>query len=395
MEIPKPVNPQAFIAQELVQYPDLSRRLNEVINRERAFATFKRVADTYAPTLTVRYTRAPVVEALLSEAKTQGVCGENVAFHRNYLSSGNMALSFGAAERKPIWSMAHLDIISFLTGERRNGRYPLTPYCEARQTTGVRPAMALAFAPGTSRLEMIAQGQLHSTEAGHFFETDVADLPPATRVVYTNEATLDQASGMIYGNVDDAFGCTALILAAQALAHYQIEALMILTDEEEGVVGVGNPAFSRGSARLLNRIAPEQLPDLITITDLHEEVRDLAQGTLDNSRFGQGGLFAGFASGARGGVTPPQLLAFQRELARYLATQGIALQENAGYVSRSDCISAMMATPNVALIGFPGAYSHFIDIPRAHVDDLVHLAKTMVTYILIAQSQAWREQYLL
>jgi hypothetical protein len=93
-------------------------------------------------------------------------------------------------------------------------------------------------------------------------------------------------------------------------------------------------------------------------------------------------------------VTPPQLLAFQRELARFLAGRGILLREHTGYVSRSDCVSAMLATPNVALIGYPGAYSHFADTPRAHIDDLVHLARVIAVYLLVAQSPEWRERYL-
>jgi hypothetical protein len=383
-----------LLGQTLAPYPDLFERMDHIINRERTFALFKQLADTYAPSLTVRYTRAPLVAQWLKEAGQQGLAGSNLTVAPNYLSTGNVALSFGSAPGKPVWAMAHLDIISFLTGERSQGRYALTPFCEARQTEGVRPALALAFSAETGGLEPVASGQLHSTDKGHFFETEVADLPPASRVVYASQATWDQASGMIYGTVDDAAGGTALILAATVLSHYPVEALIVLTDEEEGVVGVGNRAFSRGSTRLLNRIAPDHLPDLITISDLHEEVKALAQGNLDQARFGQGSLFAGFASGTRGGVTPPQLLAFQRELAHYLAQHGIKLQENSGYVSRSDCVSAMLATPNVALIGYPGAYSHFIDTPRCHVDDLVDLAKVIVTYILVAQDRSWRSQLL-
>ncbi|MEM7343790.1 MAG: hypothetical protein AAF485_06075 [Chloroflexota bacterium] len=388
------MNQQQIIVDTLSAYPGLFNRLGEVMTKDRAFDTFKQIADTYAPTLTVRYTRTPVVKRLLETAQTEGFCGHNITIHGNYFSTGNAALSFGSANRKPVWSMAHLDNISFLTGGWQDGRYPLTPYCEARQTEGVRPALALAYNNISGTMESIAKGQLRSTESGHFFETDVADLPPATRVVYETVAELDEATGMVYGTVDDAFGCAALVLAAQVLAHYDVEALMVLTDEEEGVVGVGNNAFSRGSARLINRIQSEHLPDLITITDLHEEVQDLASGQLDNARFGQGSLFSAFSSGAKGGVTPPQLLSFQRELAQYLVTQEIKLQENAGYVSRSDCVSAMMVTPNVSLIGFPGAYSHFIDTPRAHIDDLVDLAKVLTIYILMAQSSAWRHQYL-
>lgn len=386
-----------LISQALSPYPDLFNQLDQIVTPERAFAVFKLIADTYAPTLTVRYTRGPVIKALLAETKAQGWSGQNMAFQRNYLNSGNVALEFGVQARKPVWAMAHLDIISFLTGRREGSRYHVTPFCEPRQSNGVRDALALAYTPETGGLVKVAQGRLISEDNGkrNFFETDVADLPPATRVVYASRAEWDRITGMIYGTVDDAFGCAALVLAAMVLSHYPVEALLVLTDEEEGVVSSGNRAFSRGSARLLNRISPELTPDLITITDLHEDVADLFAGRFNADRFGQGALFAAFASQAKGGVTPPQLLAFQRGLAAYLGQYQISLQENAGYVSRSDCVSAMMATPNVALIGYPGAYSHFADTPRAHIADLVNLAKVMAVYILVAQNLTWREQYLL
>lgn len=391
------MNEQGFIEEELDRYTGLFDRLDKIITPERAFAFFKRIADTYAPTLTVRYTRGPVIERLVQEARSQDLCDANLTFHRNYLATGNVTLELGSKRRKPVWSMAHLDIISFLTGEREGRRYRVTPYCVTRLPERARrEALGLAFAPDTGAMEEIAQGWLLTEDGGRtlYFETDAADLPPATRVVYASEAEWDQESGMVYGTIDDAFGCTALVLSALVLSHYPAEALVVLTDEEEGVVGIGNRAFARGSTRLLSRVTPEMLPDLITITDLHEEVTDLAAGNLATERFGQGALFAGFASNAKGVVTPPQLLTFQRELVRYLTTHGIRLGENTGYVSRSDDVSAVLATPNVALIGYPGAYSHFADTPRAHLDDLVHLAQTLAVYLLLAQSSRWRERYL-
>ena len=224
----------------------------------------------------------------------------------------------------------------------------------------------------------------------HTFETDVPNLPPATRVVYQSSAEWEQESGLVTGNIDDAFGCAALVLAAVVLSHWDVQSLFVLTDEEEGVVVPGPPAFSRGASRLLNRMSPNDFPNLITISDHHEEVAELSAGTLDLSRFGQGALFGAFASGTKGGVTPPRLLAHQRALSQYLAYHKIHLNENPGYISRSDCVSAMMATPNVSLIGYPGAYSHFIDTPRAHIDDLVNLAKSLVVIHLLAQDPAWQ-----
>ena len=71
------------------------------------------------------------------------------------------------------------------------------------------------------------------------------------------------------------------------------------------------------------------------------------------------------------------------------------MSENQSYVSRSDCVSAMMATQNVVLMGFPGAYSHFDKTPRAHIDDLVSLSKSLAVLIATAQSSDWRKYYLI
>lgn len=82
--------------------------------------------------LTVSYTRANVLRETVDAARTDGICGANFTLDTNYLATGNVALLIGQKQRKPIWSMAHLDNISFLTGTYKNGCYPLTPFCEAR-----------------------------------------------------------------------------------------------------------------------------------------------------------------------------------------------------------------------------------------------------------------------
>lgn len=363
--------------------------LHEVITRQRVFALFQQIADTYAPTLTARHTRGPVIQQWLGEMQQANLCSQDIQLDLNFRRTGNVVLSLGQAAAKPAWAMAHLDMISFLTGPYGDGRYPLTPYCEARQKSGRRAALALDFAHNPAG-DVVADGWLCSTQQGHFFETGNAHLPPATRVVYASQARWDQTSGMIYGTIDNAAGCASLLMAAVALSHFEAEALIVLSDEEEGVVAVGPQAFSRGSARLLQRTPPAELPDLISITDQHEDVAEIFDGQLDLSRFGQGANFAAFASATKGGVTPPRLLAFQRELSAYLAQRSVSLRENPGYVSRSDCVSAVMATPNVALLGFPAAYTHFIDTPRCHIDDLVNLAKALAVYILVAQDAEWR-----
>jgi hypothetical protein len=338
----------------------------------------------------------------LQEAQQEGVSGASLTFHRNYLSSGNVALEVGSQRRKPVWAMAHLDIISFLTGEYKDGRYVVTPFCAIRNAPGSREALALSFDGGNGVMREAARGQLVLENADArtlFFETEKDDLPPGTRVVYASQAEWEKSSGIVYGCVDNAAACAALILAVMALSHYQVEALLLLTDEEEGPVTLGNQAFSRGSARLLHRIAPDLLPDLITVSDIHEDIVDLADGRLNVERFeqqaGEGALYGSHSYYAAGGVTPPSLMQFQHELGAYLRPEGIHLRSNTGFISRSDCVSAMMATPNIALLGFPGAFSHFADTPRAHIADIVDLAKVLVIYLLLAQSASWRQRYLL
>jgi len=375
----------------LASHPDLFTRLHQAITAERAFYVYQRIADTYAPSGTVPYTRGPVVQALLAEAGHRS----RLAVHRNYRRSGNIAIELGSAAQKPVWLMAHADICSYLTRQHDGAGYQVTPFCEPRKGEGSRAALALAYDEASDAMIEVARGELGMSRDGQMrFETAAAALPPFTRVCYVGQSSWDRASGFITGYVDDGIGSAALVLAAQALAETGANALLVLTDEEEGVVAPGNQAFSRGSARLFARTPPEQLPDLVIVSDLHEEVDAVSRGDLAAIPFGQGALFCGAASGAKGGVTQPRLLAFQRDLALELARHGIALHENPGYVSRSDCVSAMAATPNVALIGVPGAYSHFADTPRAHIADVVNLAKALAVYTLVAQDAAWREKTL-
>jgi hypothetical protein len=50
----------------LKRYPDLFSRLHETITEQVTFEVFQRIADTYAPSGTVSYTRGAVVGSLLA-----------------------------------------------------------------------------------------------------------------------------------------------------------------------------------------------------------------------------------------------------------------------------------------------------------------------------------------
>jgi Peptidase family M20/M25/M40 len=382
-----------MIAETVARYPGFFERLSTIITPQRTFATFKAISDVRAPTLMARHTRGRAIARMIGDAQRAGACAPRLSYSGNLHGSGAAALSLGTAVRKPIWCFAHIDNISFLTGALGPQGYALTPFCEAKQSDGRRAAQALDYSAETHSLKTVARGWLVTHNGTHVFATDARDLPPATRVVYASEAEWDRASGMVHGCIDDAAGAAALMLAALALSVYDIDALFVLTDEEEGPVAPGPQAFARCSARLFHRAPRESLPELVTVTDTHDVGVD-ASGALRNERFGTGACFAAFGSHARGAVTPPPLLAFQRALARELAGHGVTLVENTSYVGRSDDASAILATPNVALIGCPGAYAHFAQRPRLHIADLVNLAKTLAVTCLVAQDAAWRERVL-
>jgi len=388
-----------MIGEALKSYAQLYKHMESLITPEAAFVVFQKLADTYSPTLSARYTRGEVVRSILEESKSEDILGDNLDLDLNYRMTGNVCITLGERSRKPIWAFAHLDNISYLTGPRSNGVYPLTAFHEPRITPGERNGVALLYDERSKTLVSAAHGMIVTGENSNnsVFKTDTTDLPPATRVVFQTEAEWDKSTGMLYGSVDDAFGCAALVMCAIALSSFDVDALIVLTDEEEGVVGVGNTAFARGSQRLISRTKPNELPAIMSVTDLHERKPSIDDNgeVIAVPGCGDGALFAGFASGTRGGVTPPHVLSAIREVSGLLNEKGIPMSENQSYVSRSDCVSAMMATQNVVLMGFPGAYSHFDKIPRAHIDDLVSLSKSLAVLIATAQSSDWRKHYLI
>ena len=369
--------------------------LEEMVTPESYFELFKQLSDNYSPTLTVSRVQGPLVEALVKE-KTGS--GSPIRVTHNLRGSGSIGIVLGK-EPAPVWLSGHADICSYLTGmwdgapSRDGGRYPLTPFCMHRAGPGRRAAVALNAAGNVALLEHVAAGEMVTDEQGLvFFETDVADLPLWTRVVHHLPASWIPESDEIHGFIDNQGTCAALLLAAHVLSRFEVNALLLLNDEEEGPVDKGNQGFSRALGRLLNRTAHDEFPELVIVSDVHQQESRRDAGR--EMQFGMGALFSGASSGARGAVVPPQLLAFTRELATELATRGIKLAENDGYVSRSDDVSALQYTQNIALIGFPGLYAHFDKTPTARCSDLVNLTKTLVVYALVAQEPAWRKAYL-
>lgn len=373
----------------LQRYPDLLETLDRLVTGDAFFGIFQQLSDNYSPTLTVSRVQGPLVERIVAEGFGDRA---RINVDRNARRSGSIAVKVGGG-RAALWLSAHSDICSYLTGPWDGGGYPLTPFCMHRASPGRRAAVALAEPRREGRLERLVEGDMVTLESGAVrFECPEDGLPLSTRVVHHLPASWDRASDRLTGFLDNQAGSTAMLLAAQVLSRYDADALLLLNDEEEGPVDMGNQGFSRAANRLLHRTPADELPDYVVVTDGHSQEAALKRG--DSSGFGTGASFAGLSSTARGAVTPPHILAFTRDLGRWLEPHGINLRETTGYVGRSDDISAMQFTPNVSLIGYPNAYSHFEKAPLSHMNDLVHLTKTLVVIALIAQDEDWRRGYL-
>ena len=373
----------------LVQYPGIMETLDRIVTGEAYFRIFQQLSDNYSPTLTVGRVQGPLVEQILADGVGNPA---RIVVDSNTRRSGTISVKVGA--RAPaLWLSAHADICSYLTGSWDGTGYPLTPFCSHRATSGARAAMALAAPRGAGPLERLAEGRMISRENGTVrFECARDDLPLHTRVVHHLAAAWDRESGHVTGFLDNEAGSAALLLAAQVLSQFDASALLLLNDEEEGPVDKGNQGFSRAANRLLHRTPLDEHPNYAIVIDGHGQEQLLKQNAA--TTFGKGASFTGLSSNARGAVTPPQLLAFVRELAGWLRPQGIDLVEHAGYVGRSDDISMMQFTPNVSIIGYPSAYSHFEQPPVAYISDLVNLTKTLVLLTLIAQDDDWQRDYL-
>lgn len=373
----------------LDQYAGIMDMLDRIVTGEAYFRIFQQLSDNYSPTLTVSRVQGALVEQILLDGAGNS---ERITLDRNARRSGTITVKVGA--RQPaLWLSAHADICSYLTGAWDGAGYPLTPFCSHRATAGARSAMALGAPRGLGPLERLAEGQMISYEDGTVrFECARDDLPLHTRVVHHLAAAWDRDSGRVTGFLDNEAGSAALLLAAQVLSHFDVAALLLLNDEEEGPVDKGNQGFSRAANRLLHRTPIGEHPNYAIVIDGHSQEQPLKHNTA--TAFGKGASFTGLSSNSRGAVTPPQLLAFTRDLASWLRPHGIDLIEHPGYVGRSDDISMMQFTPNISIIGYPGAYSHFEQRPMSYMSDLVNLTKTLVLMALIAQDEGWQQAYL-
>ena len=384
----------------LASLPEFRDRLDSIITEIRAFDVFRRIADTYAPTLTVSRTRAPVLKRILDDAMQEGLYADEIDFTPSCQGTGVAVARLGSEPRSPVWSVAHLDNISFLTGPGHNGVYPLTPFCQSRLTPGERPAVALDLADPDQPARIVASGHIATAERSpgslepeHRFVTDCADLPLATRVCFASTAEWDRTTGMVYGCIDNAACASAQLLAALVVRPYRPNVNILWTDEEEGVVDMGPPTFARAASRLVLRTPLDQMPELVFVSDI-QDLDFAADVDVDNPAcFGRGAAMEAFTSRTRGTATPPLLLGGMRKLFAEMETIDVRVLEQGRYLNRNDDVAMTMATPNIVHLCCPGAFTHFQGRPRVHVADIVHLAKALACLWMVTHSDDWRANF--
>src|SRR2546426_3718900 len=215
----------------------------------------------------------------MREIPKESGAGNDMVFHDNLWQTGSVALELGGQPAKPFWLLAPLDIPSYALHVDVGGGYRLFPLCYHMSRSGRHAAVALAAASGSVGTQVIAKGEIVTEDDGAevFFETSVTSLPKGTRIVYHYPTQIDWNRHIVYGNIDNAFGATALLLAAAAIAPYRPDALFAFPDEEEGQTGGGNQAFCKGSGPLFHPGPHECFPTAGRLCGGRES-KDMADG---------------------------------------------------------------------------------------------------------------------
>jgi len=360
----------------------LRSRVDRCVTSDRVRRYLSALVDTPAPSTAAGAMRVPVLNRLLAEdgAFDTG----RLRLDPDFGGVGSPVIfTGGAGIEKPFWAFAHLDTISYLVQPDPGGGVPLVPYCVHLMHDGECPANAYRYDLESNRYRVVAEGRIESSAGSPVFRAMTPDvqLRPGDRIAPHSHFHDLGEGGLFTGLMDNAGGVAALAVAAPVLAEAGVEAMLAFPDEEEGPVGAGNQTMCRGSSRIVALLPP---PKLAIVADVQQGGGDPdadTRGGVENStRLGEGAVLSEFSSLARGAVTPFGLYGLARHMADVIADFGVRVQEsNNAYSSRSDDVSVMLKTPNVLLLGYPGFNRHFDrGLPRAHLDDVMNLAKTVV-----------------
>lgn len=365
---------------------NLFEKLHSEITNETLYKYLKPIADEHSPYQTASWTRAKVIEKLLND--DQLLEKPDFKFIRNFQNTGNSVILIGKDDfSKKIWLLAHLDQITYLIEEEINGNYSLLPICYHLMEPGERPAVAISYNFDKNNYEVIDRGKIlsNNNSAPIYIPGGNTKLHHGMRICYDSQLVWNKQSGEVFGSLDDAAGAACLVLAAKFLANYDIELLVGLTDEEEGVAGIGNQTIGLGGSRLFRYF---DQPDLFIASDIHEAADMYGGGGPTNMAPGDGASFAEKSAKGFGAVTPPHLYELMLRFSEELAKEKVYLKENiGGYVSRSEDINAMYRLPNIAMIGFLGKNRHFQrDYESAKIQDLVNLTKVLCCFVLLSKT---------
>jgi len=331
----------------------------ELIRPKLLLDILSALLSVHAPSQTVSYTRGVSLQ-ICSNARSGRSASPPTSRVR-----ANTVVRLTAGEPR-VWFFAHADEISYLVRDvRANGTVGLLPFCSHRSAIE-SPAITLRWVGGATG-EVVARGVIRTEESGSvrtpIFVLDSGNVRRGDRVVYDTPLVVD--GDLLRCHVDNAAGmaaCLSAILALQRLGA-DLPVAFAFTDEEEGPA-LSNATFARGARRLISRIAS---PDLCVVVDGHDFSHP--------DQLPAAALYAEYSSNAAGSVVPPHLYAAMRSLAGELQGAGIQIQENSGYVSRSDDVACYEMTPNVLLLGYGVTDPHFnTAVPAASLPALVNLA---------------------
>lgn len=353
--------------------------IDSVITAETIYSILKMLQEP-APSTTVLHTRTPILKLLVSEA---GVNSDE--FDPRFLGTRSPAVLLRG--RQSYWFSAHADTISYVAPEPTNERsFPVLPNCAHRPlVTREFPAAVLRWSTALRGYERISAGVIGSDNQMKPYYTASSKprdgFVPSDRIVFTPTLTLDSATGLVAGNMDNAAGlavCVASLRALSEVARARNISLddfrvgFVFPDEEEGLAD--DPAyFGRGARRIGHRAAAGGiLPDTIVNVDGHDT--SYPQPVV---------RYAAYVSGNKGTVVPPDVYADFEFFLQGLAPYGVVprMTEAGARVSRSDDAGFMEVHDQIMPVGYDVSDPHFNDKPpTANLDGLVQTAKA-ITWI--------------
>jgi len=343
--------------------------IHSYITPELAWDVLKKLDKNRAPSQTIEYTRAPIINDLVFREGT--VAG----FAANFKATGNIVVTL-TNDNPRFWFFSHADEISYLFKDRLDDKaVVLAPFCAHRAKAEYK-ATGLRF-DSDPKGRVVAYGSIRTMEinSAHvpvFFSSE-GSIQPGDRVVYHHPLT--KMNDLLYGQLDNPAGVAACILAILALKQLKddLSVGFVFTDEEEGP-SESNATFARGAKRLRDRIS---IPELCVVVDGHDVASD--------DSISRAALYAEKSSNCRGTVVPPHLYNAFRKLLDESEKTGIEVKENTGYVSRSDDVACYEMTKNVLLVGYAVNNPHFnLAVPTASLRAIVNLSKIIAWIALHA-----------